>query len=113
MGICYFFVILLFFFKKHKSIVTVKQTRDVEVGDIIVVQDGQTFPADLLLIGVAPETAGESPPSFCHIETSNIDGETTLKVRTVPELLNEINVPLYDLSGTYLDNNSRRSAVAM
>jgi len=74
-------------------------SKDIKVGDIIVVSDGMSFPADLMLLGVSPKIDGSSPPAFCHIETSNIDGETNLKVRMVPPVLNEIEHPLFTFEG--------------
>lgn len=39
----------------------------------------QTFPCDLLLI------YSKSENNTCYIKTSNLDGETNLKVRSVPQ----------------------------
>ena len=49
--------------------------KDICVGDIVEVANGQEFPADLLLM-YAPTEKGT-----CYIETSNLDGETNLKLR--------------------------------
>lgn len=47
----------------------------MEVGDIVYVQRGQEFPADLVLLASALEEG------ICYVETSNLDGETNLKQR--------------------------------
>ena len=48
---------------------------DVHVGDILKIQQDQTFPADILVIG--SNLAG-----ICYIETGALDGEKNLKPRS-------------------------------
>ncbi len=48
--------------------------RDVSVGDIVKVEAGQTFPADLLLL------ISEHKDGLAYVETASLDGETNLKV---------------------------------
>ena len=55
--------------------------KDVKVGDIIVVRNQEFFPADVVLL------TSSSKGGSCYIETSNIDGETNLKIRSsVPKI---------------------------
>jgi len=47
--------------------------RDLRVGDIVLVKEGDELPADVLILGTSEE-GGK-----CFTETANLDGETNLK----------------------------------
>lgn len=45
------------------------------MGDIVRVENNQSFPADMALL------SSSEPQAMAYIETSNLDGETNLKIR--------------------------------
>ncbi|KAJ8760979.1 hypothetical protein K2173_022017 [Erythroxylum novogranatense] len=53
--------------------------KKLQVGDIIRVKQDGFFPTDLLFL------ATTNPDGVCYIETSNLDGETNLKIRKALE----------------------------
>jgi magnesium-transporting ATPase (P-type) len=53
---------------------------DIRQGHLIVVKNREMVPADMVLIASSNENGS------CYIETSSIDGETNLKLRTSPHL---------------------------
>uniref|UniRef100_A0AAR2KUJ3 Phospholipid-transporting ATPase n=1 Tax=Pygocentrus nattereri TaxID=42514 RepID=A0AAR2KUJ3_PYGNA len=93
--------------------------KQVAVGDIVKVTNGQHLPADMVIV------SSSEPQAMCYTETSNLDGETNLKIRqglsltaavqSVEELMalsgrlecEGPNRHLYDFTGTLrLDNHN-------
>lgn len=64
------------------------RSQDIRVGDILEIYDGQTIPADCILLS-APQANGQ-----CFLQTSSLDGEKNLKpklaLRTIHENFAEI-----------------------
>jgi phospholipid-translocating P-type ATPase (flippase) len=51
-----------------------KTWQDLEVGDVVLVENNNAFPADLVMLASADEVDGG-----CYVDTANLDGETNLK----------------------------------
>ena len=49
--------------------------KDLKVGQIVKVLDDELFPADLLCLKTG------LPDNVCYIRTTNLDGESNLKIR--------------------------------
>ncbi|KAJ2009185.1 phospholipid transporting ATPase [Coemansia thaxteri] len=56
----------------------ITEWRHLHVGDIVLLRDGDSVPADVLLLSSSDEGGG------CFIETKNLDGETNLKAKAAP-----------------------------
>ncbi|KAJ1725016.1 phospholipid transporting ATPase, partial [Coemansia biformis] len=56
----------------------VTEWRHIHVGDIVLLQDGDPVPADLLLLSTS------DGDGVCFVETKNLDGETNLKTKHAP-----------------------------
>jgi magnesium-transporting ATPase (P-type) len=69
--------------------------RDLQVGHLVKVYTDHEAPADVIVLQSAYEGGA------CYIETSNIDGETDLKLKTaVPEIANHYKDPA-EIRGTF------------
>lgn len=64
-----------------------KPCGDVEIGDILKVNSGEIFPADMIILS-SSDAEGK-----CYIETSNMDGEMNLKIRTPHKETMDLNTP--------------------
>ena len=104
-----------------------KKWRDIKLGEIVKVNNEESFPADLLLLKTSDENG------ICYIETKNIDGETNLKTRQVNkdliniikdekdlsnfnyvcvtkqpnEFIYQFNATLYEYEGVHLKNRDK------
>uniref|UniRef100_A0A670ZTH9 Phospholipid-transporting ATPase n=1 Tax=Pseudonaja textilis TaxID=8673 RepID=A0A670ZTH9_PSETE len=56
----------------------------VDVGDIVLIKGKEYIPADIVLL------SSSEPQAMCYIETSNLDGETNLKIRQGLPLTSDI-----------------------
>lgn len=54
----------------------------IEVGDLIVINNRESVPCDVLIVGV-DEPVPTSPAGIAYVETKSLDGETNLKIRQV------------------------------
>eukprot|EP00835_Amoeboradix_gromovi_P003661 NODE_251_length_12882_cov_0.075334.p1 type:complete len:1159 gc:universal NODE_251_length_12882_cov_0.075334:2349-5825(+) len=82
-----------------------KKWLDLIVGDVVKIDNGGYFPADIIVLSTS------EPDGLCYVETSNLDGETNLKIKQCrPETLNWLTAEhLANVSGFIeceLPNNS-------
>ncbi|XP_029298101.1 probable phospholipid-transporting ATPase VB [Cottoperca gobio] len=66
---------LCFIYSRKEKQFMERRWKDVRVGDFVKVVYNEIVPADLLLLHTS------DPNGVCHIDTSNLDGETNLKQR--------------------------------
>ncbi|KAM9977759.1 hypothetical protein ACTFIR_011631 [Dictyostelium discoideum] len=76
-----------------------KYWKDLKEGDIVFIENGNCFPADLIILS----SSGESSPGQCFIETSNLDGESNLKYK---QSILEINDKLINSNNINNNNNN-------
>ena len=63
------------------------QSKDIKVGDILIIKENETFPADMILLK-------SSGGLNAYIQTSSLDGEKNLKKRSIPANFDEFIKPL-------------------
>ena len=68
------------------------ESGDLELGEIVIVEQDEIFPADLVLLD------SPLPEGICFIETGSLDGEKTLKQKN----------PAADTIGKFLGENAHR-----
>ncbi|KAJ7039124.1 calcium transporting ATPase [Mycena alexandri] len=90
-----------------------RKWKDIRVGDVVRLESDDFIPADMIIL------SSSEPEGLCYIETSNLDGETNLKIKqasphtaslTAPPLVNTLrgslrseqpNNSLYTFEGTF------------
>jgi len=65
------------------------QSKNIKVGDILLIEDGDTFPSDMVLLK-------SSNGLNAFIQTSSLDGEKNYKKRTLPKNFEEYARPFED-----------------
>ena len=61
-----------------------KPWHSIKVGDVIkVTSESKFIPADIMLLH------SKGPEGVCYVETKNLDGETNLKMKQTPSVLNQ------------------------
>lgn len=66
--------------------------KDIKVGDLLLVRDNELFPADLICL------KSNLAENVCFIRTTNLDGESNLKIRK-PVDLKDMSDPDLDTVG--------------
>ena len=57
----------------------VGKSKDVRVGDILLIGSDEEFPADMVMM------ASSAPDASCYVQTSSLDGEKNLKTKRAPK----------------------------
>ncbi len=60
------------------------QSQDIEVGDIVVLENEQMVPCDMVIL------SSSNKQYQVYVETANLDGEANLKVKKSPDMTKEI-----------------------
>lgn len=73
--------------------------KQVKVGELVRVKKGREFPADLIMISCSDTNTG-----IAYVDTVNLDGESNLKVRRVPQQFVEKDLDelLFELQGSVI-----------
>lgn len=69
---------------KGEGIFELTKWRDLKVGDIVKVEKDEFFPSDLILLSSSYDDA------ICYVETTNLDGETNLKLKQAFEVTSNL-----------------------
>ncbi|KAI0759957.1 phospholipid-translocating P-type ATPase [Trametes elegans] len=82
-----------------------KKWKDIAVGDVIRLESDDPIPADVLLL------SSSEPEGFCYIETSNLDGETNLKIKQASPQTSNLTSPhlVTSLHGTLRSEHPNNS----
>lgn len=60
------------------------EAKDVKVGDVVLVNDNEDFPADMIVL------ATSQPDATCFVQTSSLDGEKNLKTKRAAKNLDKL-----------------------
>ncbi|KAI0070017.1 phospholipid-translocating P-type ATPase [Panus rudis PR-1116 ss-1] len=82
-----------------------RKWKNIQVGDVVRLESDEFIPADLILL------SSSEPEGFCYIETSNLDGETNLKIKQASPQTSNLTSPhlVQGLRGTLRSEHPNNS----